>query len=165
VSRIEYRRASTADAAPIAEVHRLSHRETYVPLVGEENYHPPDAKARLAQWKGALSGPGVAVVALQGGQVVGFTHALGGKITTLYVLAAYHRRGIGRNLLRLILEALAERGHATARFDVLDLNAKAIAFYESQGTRMVGRAKGEAAGYSDKELLDDLLFEIPTAKG
>ena len=30
---------------------------------------------------------------------------------------------------------------------------------------MVSRAKGEAPGYSDQELLDDLLFQIPTAKG
>ena len=165
MNRTEYRRASVVDAAPIAEVHSQSHRETYVPLVGEENYHPPDGEARLAQWTGALSGPGIAFVALDGGRVVGFTHALADKITTLYILAAYHRRGVGRHLLGLMLEALAERGFSIARFEVLERNAKAVAFYESQGARMVSRAKGEAPGYSDQELLDDLLFQIPTAKG
>lgn len=136
-----------------------------MPLVGEENYHPPDVQARLAQWTGALNGPGVAFVALERGQVVGFSHALGDKITTLYILAAYHRRGIGRSLLRMMLEALAMRGFGAARFDVLALNAGAIAFYQSQGARVVGRAKGSAAGYSKEELLEDLLFEIPTTRG
>ena len=87
-------------------------------------------------------------------------HALGDKFTTLYILETHHRRGIGRSLLRLILQALAQRGVATARFDVLALNAPAIAFYEAEGARKIGRREGDpaAGGFAD------ILFEIDTMK-
>jgi ribosomal protein S18 acetylase RimI-like enzyme len=132
---IEIRRAGAADAWAIAEVHRRAHRETYAPLVGEQNYDPSDLEFRRRQWTAALAGAGIAYVATDAGRLAGFTHALGDKMTTLYILAAYRRRGIGRALLSHLLAALAGRGISIARFDVFAQNAPAVAFYRAQGAR------------------------------
>ena len=159
-SSIAFRQAGPDDAAGIAGTHFHIHWETYVPLVGLEQYDGISYEARLARWTAVLQGEGVAFVALDGSRVVGFVHALGDKLTTLYILETHHRRGIGRSLLRLILQALAQRGVATARFDVLALNAPAIAFYEAEGARKIGRREGDpaAGGFAD------ILFEIDTMR-
>ena len=156
---IEIRQALPGDAEAIANVHRQSHRETYPPLVGAENYWPRSNESHLAQWQQALAGPGIAFIASDGGRVVGFTHALGGRITTLYILAGWHRRGIGRGLLARLCQALAGRGIPRATFAVLALNAKAIAFYESLGARPTGSVVIEERDGS----YEDRLFEIDTA--
>jgi ribosomal protein S18 acetylase RimI-like enzyme len=159
LTSIEIRTATLADAPAIVEVHLRSHLETYPPLVGPQNYWPTGKESRLAQWQAALAGPGIAFVASDGGRIVGFTHALDAKITTLYILAAWHRRGIGRALLARLCQALAARGIATASLAVLTVNAKAIAFYESMGARATGSIVIEEREGS----YEDLLFEIDTA--
>jgi ribosomal protein S18 acetylase RimI-like enzyme len=160
------RLAAEGDADAIAEVHLQSHRETYLSLVGEQNYWPGGKAERLAQWQQALAaqdaGPGIAYVAVVGGRVVGFAHAVGAQITTLYILAAWHRRGIGRALLTRLCQALAVRGITRARFAVLAVNSSAIGFYESQGARQTGVVTVEEPdlpGLSYQER----LYEIPTA--
>jgi ribosomal protein S18 acetylase RimI-like enzyme len=158
LASIDYRRAVLADAPAIAEVHRQAHRETYVPLVGAADYKPPSIEAKLAQWTQALSGPGIAYVAIDASRAIGFTHALGDRITTLYILEAYHRRGIGRGLLSRLRGALSEIGIAKAGFAVLALNTKAIAFYRARGAHPLGSVMVEEFG----SVYQDLLFEIAT---
>jgi ribosomal protein S18 acetylase RimI-like enzyme len=162
----EIRRATPDDAEAIAEAHLQSHLETYPPLVGIENYRPSDKMGkmgRLEQWTNALQGPGVAFVAVaDGGVVVGFTHALGNRITTLYLLAAWQRRGIGRALLRRLLEDLEGRGFEKATFAVLAVNVRAIAFYESQGARRTGVVTVEEPDLPGISY-EDGLYEIPTS--
>src|ERR1700687_4043036 len=96
LASIDYRRALLADAPAIAEVHRQAHRKTYLPLVGAADYKPPNIEARLAQWTEALGVPGIAYVATDAGCAIGFTHDLGDRITTLYILEDYHRREVRR---------------------------------------------------------------------
>jgi ribosomal protein S18 acetylase RimI-like enzyme len=156
--RIEIRHAVVGDAAAIAQVHLRAHRETYVPLVGASNYNPPDGQARLAQWTAALAADGIAFVAADGGRLVGFAHAKGETITTLYILAGYHRRGAGAGLLARLCQSLAERGIAKAHFAVFAPNAGAISFYESQGAHAVGSVMVEELGIT----YEDRLFEIAT---
>ena len=160
-ARIEIRPATPDDAEAIAEVHLQSHVETYPPLVGAESYWPSSREARLRQWEQALGGHGIAFVALGDGRVVGFIHALGDRITTLYLLAAWQRRGIGRALLRRLLAGLAGRGIRTASFAVLAVNARALSFYESQDARQTGVVTVEEPGLPGLSY-QDRLYEIPT---
>jgi len=134
---IVYRRAIAADLDAIADVHVQVHRETYVPLFGGVE-HPatPKADARRAQWAAYLAHDD-AFVALANGAVVGIAHAEHSVMTTLYVLAAHHRKGIGGALLRCVQDALAERGIGEMTFNVLAVNVKARAFYEAQGARWI----------------------------
>ncbi len=159
VRNIEIRHASAADAAAIAEVHLRSHRETYVPLVGEKDYWPSELAERLSQWQAWLAGEGLVFVASEGGCIVGFAHALGARITTLYVLASHHRRGIGRALMKQLCRALAGRGVASASLAVLTVNAPALAFYKSLGAKESGTITIEEGPLR----YEDRLFEIDTA--
>ena len=154
----EIRSAIPAEAGAIADVHLLSHRETYVPLVGEANYWPIDPAERLAEWQRALAGEDIVLVAIAAGRVVGFGHVEGARIHTLYILPAWHRRGIGRALLAELCRVLAARGVARACFAVLAVNKKAIAFYEALGARATGKILIEEDGMS----YEDRLFEIAT---
>jgi ribosomal protein S18 acetylase RimI-like enzyme len=70
-------------------------------------------------------------------------------------------RGVGKALLERLLQALRQRGVAEARFDVVAINAPAIAFYVAQGARRVGRCVNRDAR-GDTE---DLIFAITTAQG
>lgn len=147
-----------SDAPAIAEVHLHSHRETYVPLVGEKDYWPADRAERLQHWQALLAGEDIVLVASEGGRIVGFAHALGARITTLYILASHHRRGIGRALLMQLCRALASRGVATASLAVLTVNVQAIAFYKALGAKEAGIITIEEGPIR----YEDLLFEIPT---
>lgn len=157
-SDFEIRSAIPTEAGAIADVHLLSHRETYVPLLGEANYWPVDPTERLAEWQRALAGEDIVLVAIAAGRVVGFCHAEGARIHTLYILPAWHRRGIGRALLAELCRRLAARGVARACFAVLAANKKAIAFYESLGARATCNTIVEEGGLR----YEDRLFEIAT---
>ena len=75
-------------------------------------------------------------------------------------LTAYHRQGIGKAMLARLLQALHERGIREARFDVVAVNAQAIAFYVAQGARPVGRCTNR----DPRGDTEDLIFAIATAK-
>jgi ribosomal protein S18 acetylase RimI-like enzyme len=76
---------------------------------------------------------------------------VGDRIAQLYLLKAYHGRGIGRALLLRLLAALRARGVEEAAFEVLAVNLAARAFYEAHGARCIGvRTQRHAAGsYED----------------
>ena len=149
---IAIRAATVADAADIAAVHVQSHREAYVGLFGPD-YTAPTVAERLAMWRKVLSSGG-AYVALDDRRVIGFGHARGTRITTLYILSSHHRRGIGRRLLRALLDHLRAQGVDEARFEVLMDNAGAIRFYEAHGAERIGQ--GHAGGATE------LHYVIPT---
>jgi ribosomal protein S18 acetylase RimI-like enzyme len=102
----------------------------------------------------------VLLVATDRGVIVGLGHAYADRIGALYLLAAYRRRRIGKAVLGRLLQALHERGVVEARFDVVALNAAAIAFYRAQGARQVGRCTNT----DPRGDTEDLIFAIATAK-
>lgn len=140
---IAIRAAETADAAAIAAVHVQSHREAYAVLFGP-GYTGPSLTERLAMWSRALAAGG-AYVALDDGRVIGFGHARGARITTLYILASHHRLGIGRRLLRALLAHLHAQGTREARLEVLIGNTGAIRFYEAHGAVCIGQGIADGA--------------------
>ena len=154
---IAVRRATPDDIEAIARVHDRSRRETYDPIFGAAAMHPGLDEQR-AKWRLALAGPGVVHVAIDGSTVVGFAHALNGTLTTLYILASHQRRGLGRALLAAIAHDMRARGHDDLRFNVLAKNSNAIAFYEAQGARRLGRVVLDEHGHR----YEDELFILPT---
>jgi ribosomal protein S18 acetylase RimI-like enzyme len=156
------RNATAADAAGIARVHCQSHVETYRPFFGADYTGPSEAQRR-AHWQKRLELGDVAFVALDCNEIVGFTHAqeeadARATMTTLYLLKAYHRRGIGRDLMAMLLHHLHTRGYAEAHFGCLPQNAQAIAFYKSQGAR----ENGLIVNHHGDQTHEDLMFIIPT---
>ena len=63
-------------------------------------------------------------------------------------------------MLARLLQVLQQRGIAEARLDVVAVNADAIAFYEAQGARAVGRCTNR----DPRGDTEDLIFAIPTAQ-
>jgi len=157
---IEIREAIVADVPAIARLHVKADWETYAPLFGAEAYMLTIAESEM-RWRRAVKGGGLLLAACDRGVIVGLGHACADRIDALYILPAYHRQGIGRAMFARLLRFLHERGVPEARFDVVTVNAAAIAFYEAQGARAVCRyVSRDARGDTE-----DLIFAIPTAKG
>jgi ribosomal protein S18 acetylase RimI-like enzyme len=155
---IEVRPARGEDVPAIARVHAKADWETYAPLFGARAYALNVATLEQ-RWKRALSDGSLVFVATSGDDIVGLAHVHADRIEALYLLAAYRRRGIGKMLLSELLRGLNGRGMGEVHFDVIAINADAIAFYRAQGARAVGhRVNRDSRGDSE-----DLLFVIATA--
>ena len=157
----DIRRATAGDAGGVAVVHCQSHAEAYRPIFGE-SYTGPGVAQRTAHWQQRLELGDTMFVAIDGGKIVGFTHGQeepdgSATLTTLYLLEAFHRRGIGRDLMARLLAHLHERGYTEAQMDCLLKNERSIAFYKSQGAREIGR--------QESGLREDVRFVISTQAG
>jgi phosphinothricin acetyltransferase len=156
---IVIRRATPADVEGIAAVHVQSHRETYEPIFGGYSPISSTIAQRREQWIPALARGDAMFVADDDGRIVGFCHGRDSTMTTLYLLASHHRRGLGKRLMCELLTAMREAGVTEVTFNVLAANANAIAFYESQGARFIRREIVEDPEGPTK----DAVFVISTA--
>src|SRR5262245_35779220 len=119
---IEIRRATWADVPEMARVHVQADWDTYAPLFGAQAYRLDIAES-VRRWRQALENGGTLLVPTDRGVIVGLGHAHADRIDALYLLSAYHRRGIGKAMLAQLLRALHDRGVAEARLDVVAVNA------------------------------------------
>lgn len=85
---------------------------------------------------------GEVVVAVVDAEVSGFAAYAEGELTWLYVDPSRYRQGIGRRLLRHVIEALS--GNLST--EVLVGNDAALALYLSEGFRVERRVYGKLAG-------------------
>src|SRR5947207_2128041 len=115
---IEIRAATLDDIAELARAHVKADWDTYAPLFGAQGYALNVAESGR-RWRRAVREEGLLLVATDGGAIMGFGQACADRIGALYLLAAYHRRGIGKAMLARLLQWLHERGIAEARFDVV----------------------------------------------
>lgn len=85
------------------------------------------------------------LVAERGDEVLGYVVALAaadeGEILNLAVAETGRRRGLGRALVRAMLDALAQRGVRQVYLEVRESNAPARALYEAFGFKDVGRRR------------------------
>ncbi|HEY1710439.1 MAG TPA: GNAT family N-acetyltransferase [Rhizomicrobium sp.] len=154
---IAYRTATPDDADTLAEVHRIVQLDTYVPIFGPSPL-TLSLEQRRAEWNTFLARGDLALVATADGAIVGFSHATGPVMETLYVLPAWHRHGIGRALFNQTRAALAERGLNEMTFNVLKQNDKAVAFYRAMGAHVI-REELKSEPECDTE---DFVFAIAT---
>ena len=89
---------------------------------------------------------GFGVVALKDGRVVaygGMTCVLDeGAVTNIAVLSEFRRMGIGRAILRALLDEAEKRGITAVFLEVRESNVGAIALYSSEGFLKCGKRKG-----------------------
>jgi ribosomal protein S18 acetylase RimI-like enzyme len=102
---------------------------------------------------------GCAVIAEEGGEVLGFACGLMqglriGDLTELYVRPNARRRAIARELVRAVVAELRERGSAFVTGGVAPENLAARRFYEKAGFRPV-----EIRLVADVETLEQQLAE------
>ena len=82
------------------------------------------------------------VTVLPDGHVVGFLGYASRCIEALFVDPAYHRQGLGRQLVQFA-QQLAQ---GPLRLDVNEGNPGAVAFYRGQGFAVVGRSEVDGQG-------------------
>jgi ribosomal-protein-alanine N-acetyltransferase len=79
------------------------------------------------------------LVAARGSDVVGYSYRDSAMIEDLWVDPAFQGTGVGPQLLRAQVEAIAASGYRTASLECLEANVHARRFYEREGWRPVYR--------------------------
>ncbi len=154
-----------ADAAQLARVHVQAWRESYRGLLPEDYLRRLSAPLHARRWRARLlrldeitlaaESQDGALVAYASGQAAREAHGpFEGEITTLYVLRAAQRIGLGRALMTGVARALADRGAHSLVVWVLRDNRRARDFYEGLGgapagerDEMVGGTLAPTVGY------------------
>lgn len=135
-----------ADAETIARLKIACWREAYPGILPQPILDGLDLSRATAEWRAALE-EGIAWIAAEAGMPVGFGHMRGAEVTTLYVRAADHGRGVGREILQHLFDEIGCLGHRTAHLWVLEENPKARRFYERMGGRLAARRPVGFRGY------------------
>ena len=169
------RGARCEDATGIANVHVASWRSTYRGLMQANFLEQLAVEPRERYWAGLLctdSPVQYMFVAESNGQIVGFTaggaersgkYHYQGEVYALYLLAAYQRQGIGRQLVAAVVEQMANVGMKSLLIWVLTENP-ARHFYEALGGVVaasqlvtIGGVSYEETGYGWSNV--DMLFK------
>ncbi|MFC0407346.1 GNAT family N-acetyltransferase [Roseomonas elaeocarpi] len=158
---LTFRRALPQDATALGAMHVRSWQESYRGLLPDAALAALDPVERAERWRRNLEGGAEALLALSGGEILGFVgwgrardEALGGggEIYGLYVLARAQRRGVGSRLLTQGAAALAEGGFSGFSLWVFAGNARARQFYAAMGGRPGLRKTISRDGWSLEEI-------------
>lgn len=76
-----------------------------------------------------------------------------GEIQRLYVIEAWHGKGVAQALMAASLDALARRGSDVAWLGVWEHNPRAIAFYAKSGYTTVGEHVFELGGDPQRDVV------------
>ena len=124
---IELQKMTQAHVAQIAEIEKLCFSDPW-----SENSVASEINNPLSLW----------LVALDGGTVAGYvgSQSVGEEADVMNVAVHpdYRRRGIGRELVTELINALKEKGVYSLALEVRASNAPAIALYEQMGFAQVG---------------------------
>ena len=130
---LRIRRARLDDAELLLEIQREAAVTAFAHVFPQDRYPFPDEEVR-AGWRAALSDPGIEVYLGEWDGTPAGSVSIGDEyLRTLYVLPAYHGRGVGSALHDLALERLQARGIARAKLWTLEENHEARRFYERRG--------------------------------
>lgn len=153
------RAVSAADITAIARVHVQSWRESYRGIITPAYLAQLNQEAQERHWRRAFATGGWAFLAEWEQELVGFASGglsrsrrdITGEIYLLYVLRAYHGRGIGRALFDACHYELACCGHRGVLVWVLADNP-ARGFYERLGGEPAGEALVSLGGQRLREV-------------
>ncbi len=157
------RPAACDDACAIGEVHLASWQTTYRGLGIDEFLDNQTVEGRAARWASMLCGPAsqtFVYVAEVDSQIVGFaaggTERTGdaeykGELYAIYLLKARQGRGIGRKLMQVVAERLAQSGLPTMLIWVLAENP-GCRFYKVCGGKAVRKRPFDFGGKTFDEI-------------
>lgn len=138
------RDAEVADAEAIEAVHWSARAAVYEGRVADWPPSGPDRQGRIERWEQWLAAPDVTcILAEDAERVVGFVTVRASKdadatgavaeMPTLYVDPREWRRGLGGLLCRAAMERSAQLGFRELTLWVVEINARARAFYDAFG--------------------------------
>jgi ribosomal protein S18 acetylase RimI-like enzyme len=162
------RDAVEGDVEGIARVHVQGWRESSKDFLRPEALAGLSVEERMRMWQGAFAQPDprvrLLVAETDEGEIVGFarggpirredTNALGteAEIFAIYLLDKVKRQGIGRRLMRGVLDHLGEQGFRSVGLWVLKDNLAARRFYEALG--------GQSGAEQSFDLRGQMVTEI-----
>jgi GNAT superfamily N-acetyltransferase len=148
------RTATQEDAAAIAATHVAAWREAYRGIIPDSVLSGLSLEQRRSRWEATIARmcpPESVLVALDGGNLVGFAYVCGsadedprdgvGELDGLYVAPDRWRLGIGTRLQQRALDALTGCGFQRAGLWVLEANERARRFYEHTGWALADRSR------------------------
>lgn len=145
---IALRRPVIEEAEAIARLHIACWQEAYAGIVPAEVLATSDLAERTAKWRQSIADPdSFAFAAFDDAEPVALVLARGrsepdaadgeGEIGALYVRASHYRMKLGTQLMAAAARWWRDRGGRSLRLGVLTENARAVAFYERIGGRLV----------------------------
>jgi ribosomal-protein-alanine N-acetyltransferase len=137
VTAVRIRPGTEADIAEIIRLSDAIWRHSVAKMLGIDLHHWPAIAgimhAELIPIARAI------LVAARGSDVVGYSYRDSAMIEDLWVDPAFQGTGVGPQLLRAQVEAIAASGYRTASLECLEANVHARRFYEREGWRPVYR--------------------------
>ena len=153
MSSTHFRRGTVEDSDGVAQVWVRSWEEAYKDLLTPEEIAGRTREMRRKHWSNAFDEERTSCwVAENDDGIVGFFIARPspdddldpvrtGEVSSLYLVAAAHGRGVGSGLMQRGLDDLRAYGFEDVALWVLDGNAAAIGFYEHTGWSFDGGRK------------------------
>jgi L-amino acid N-acyltransferase YncA len=133
---------------------------------------PPDLEEICRRWTAVVAGSYPHLVAAEGDEVLGYAYASAYRPRpayryavedSVYVQAAHHGRGIGRLLLRCLIEECERRGFRQMIAVIGDNLAASITLHARLGFEHAGRVR--AVGYKFGRWCDTTLMQRPLGAG
>ena len=153
---IAIREGAPGDAPAIVAIHQRSYRESLRSALPQAWFDTFFARDRIAEWTAALGGAGDAAnektwIAECDGAAVGYVTAgpcrdddvddSTGEVYTIYALPEVWGMGVGAALMNTAL-AWLRTTYRDAVVSVLDVNERALRFYEAAGWKPDGHRDG-----------------------
>lgn len=159
---ITVRKATVEDAWGIAKVQVDSWRTTYKGVVPNEYLNSLSYESRFQKWKETISNQSVFVAENADSEIVGFANGgkqrfekyakFSGELYAIYLLQSYQQKGIGKQLVKMVVDDLLKSEITSMSVLVLADNS-AKYFYEKLGAKLIGEDELEIAGVKLRELV------------
>ena len=156
------RKALPIDAKGIARVHVDSWRTTYKHIFPEDYLQSLTYESREDLWNSVIPIGYVYVAENHDGEIVGFSSGgkertgdypgYDGELYAIYILQEYQGKGIGRHLVKPLVEQLTNDGMNSMTVLVLEANP-AKQFYQSLGAIEIDQLQDTVAGKEVIELV------------
>lgn len=156
------RKAVPGDATGVAKVQVDSWQTTYRNIIPDEYLNKMTYESREQKWKDIISNQAVFIAETDDGEIIGFSNGgkersgkyinYNGELYAIYILEAYQRKGLGKLLLKPVIEDLKQNGMFSMTVLVLEENNSRI-FYESLGAKKIDTIEVEILGKKLNELV------------
>jgi|SRR5699024_2240220 len=158
---MKVRNATKADAENIADVHVKSWQTTYRGILPQKVLDNLSKEQRTRQWTNIMENANVYVAEDADGNIVGLSNGgpertgaypeYTGELYAIYILEAYQRQGIGKMLLKPVLQELKAEGMHSMLVWVLEHNP-AEHFYKNIGGVFLDKVDIQIGGGTYQEL-------------
>ncbi|MEK4069926.1 GNAT family N-acetyltransferase [Peribacillus sp. FSL R5-0717] len=156
------RKAVLTDAKGIAKVHVDSWKTTYANIIPDEYLNNLAYEGREQVWKGNIPNSDVFVAENEEGKIVGFSSGgkersgkysdYTGELYAIYILKEYQGNGLGKLLVKPIIEELQQKKFFSMIVLVLEDNSSRL-FYETLGGKKIDTIEVNISGKKLNELV------------